>query len=153
MYKKILITTDGSALSRTVALAGVALAAQLRAEVLALYVAENFQYPIDTDFLPVDYPNETQYRESMRMMGDTHLAPILQAAQAAGLPAQGITAFDDTPAKQIVQCAQENSCDLIYMGSHGRGGWGQLLLGSVTNAVLSNCKIPVLVDRLPSAPE
>ncbi|MFC6520254.1 universal stress protein [Undibacterium arcticum] len=38
------------------------------------------------------------------------------------------------------------------MGSHGRSGWGQLLLGSVTAKVLSACHIPVLVYRLQAEP-
>ena len=46
----------------------------------------------------------------------------------------------------------QEGCDLIFMGSHGRSGWGQLLLGSVTNKVLSHTTKPVLVHRLISEP-
>jgi nucleotide-binding universal stress UspA family protein len=38
------------------------------------------------------------------------------------------------------------------MGSHGRSGWNQLLLGSVTNKVLSHTSKPVLVHRLIAEP-
>jgi nucleotide-binding universal stress UspA family protein len=48
---------------------------------------------------------------------------------------------------EIVRVAQETHCDLIFMGSHGRSGLGQLLLGSVTTRVLATCQIPVLVYR------
>ena len=51
-----------------------------------------------------------------------------------------------------VDTAREEGCDLIFIGSHGRSGWGQLLLGSVTNKVLSHSKIPVLVHRLLKEP-
>ena len=56
-------------------------------------------------------------------------------------------------ALKIVEVAAERHCDLIFMGSHGRSGWGQLLLGSVTNKVLSHSKIPVLVHRLIKEPQ
>jgi len=46
-----------------------------------------------------------------------------------------------------VDTAKAQKCDLIVMGSHGRGGIGQLLLGSVTHKVLTHCHIPVLVHR------
>jgi nucleotide-binding universal stress UspA family protein len=51
-----------------------------------------------------------------------------------------------------VAVAEAQQCDLIFMGSHGRSGWGQLLLGSVTNKVLSHTTRPVLVHRLIKEP-
>jgi nucleotide-binding universal stress UspA family protein len=59
-----------------------------------------------------------------------------------------MTAFSDSAALKIVDVAEQQQCDLIFMGSHGRSGWGQLLLGSVTNKVLSHTSKPVLVHRL-----
>lgn len=53
---------------------------------------------------------------------------------------------------KIVEVAQSHGCDLIFIGSHGRSGFGQLLLGSVTNKVLSHTRIPVLVHRLLKEP-
>ncbi len=63
-----------------------------------------------------------------------------------------MTAFSDATAAKIVAVADEHQCDLIFMGSHGRSGWGQLLLGSVTNKVLSHTLKPVLVHRLIKEP-
>jgi nucleotide-binding universal stress UspA family protein len=47
----------------------------------------------------------------------------------------------------IVDAAIENGCDLIAMGSHGRGSVASFLIGSVTARVLSHSRIPVLVYR------
>ncbi|MBI3228869.1 MAG: universal stress protein [Burkholderiales bacterium] len=148
MYKKILITTDGSSISTATALAGVGLAAELKAQVVALFVAPQYQYPMEVDFLPVVSPTMEEYQQCMQKQGQTHLAAVAQAAQQAGLAFTGITTFDDVAANSIVQCAKEQGCDLIYIGSHGRGGWRRLLLGSVTSKVLSASELPVLVDRL-----
>ncbi|MDC8759133.1 universal stress protein [Janthinobacterium fluminis] len=152
MYKKILITTDGSAVSNMTACAGVAFAEQMHAEILALYVAPEYQYPVYIEIIPPSYPSEEEYRIAMQRAGAEHLQAILDAAGKRGLPCQGLTTFADSAALQIVEVAKQHDCDLIFMGSHGRSGWGQLLLGSVTNKVLSHSKLPVLVHRLIKEP-
>lgn len=152
MYRKILITTDGSAVSKHTACAGVKFAQQMGAEVLALFVAPEYQYPVYVEIIPPSYPIEEEYVETMERTGAEHTAPIMQAAQECGLVHSAMTAFADSAAMKIVAVAEEHGCDLIFMGSHGRSGWGQLLLGSVTNKVLSHTQKPVLVHRLIKEP-
>ena len=148
MYKKILITTDGSAVSQHTACEGVKFAQQMGADVLALFVAPEYQYPVYVEIIPPSYPSEEEYIEQMKRMGEEHLAPLRRATTACNLPFTAVTAFSDATAQKIVDVAEEQQCDLIFMGSHGRSGWGQLLLGSVTNKVLSHTQKPVLVHRL-----
>ena len=148
MYRKILITTDGSAVSRHTACAGVEFARQMGAQVLALYVAPSYQYPVYVEIVPPAYPSEEDYMAQMRRVGEEHTGEILQAARQAGLACEAMTAFADSAGLKIVDVAEEQACDLIFIGSHGRSGWGQLLLGSVTNKVLSHTTKPVLVHRL-----
>lgn len=148
MYRKILITTDGSAVSKHTACAGVDFARQMGAQVLALFVAPEYQYPVYVEIIPPTYPSEAEYIAQMERIGNEHLAVILDKARAAGVEAAGLVAFADGAAGKIVEVAGTQDCDLIFMGSHGRSGWGQLLLGSVTNKVLSHTAKPVLVHRL-----
>ena len=148
MYRKILITTDGSAVSRHTACAGVEFARQMGAQVLALYVAPSYQYPVYVEIVPPAYPSEEDYMAQMRRVGEEHTGEILEAARQAGLACEAMTAFADSAGLKIVDVAGEQACDLIFIGSHGRSGWGQLLLGSVTNKVLSHTTKPVLVHRL-----
>jgi len=148
MYTKMLIPTDGSDFSRSVVLTGIEFARQLKAEVIGLFVAPEFQFPIYVEVIPPSYPSDADYQKSMQRTGDNYLKVIKEAAEANGLHFSGIVAFSELTAKKIVQTAEELQCDLIFMGSHGRSGWGQLLLGSVTSKVLSSCEIPVLVHRI-----
>ncbi len=152
MYRKILITTDGSAVSRLTACAGVEFAQQMGAQILALYVAPEYQYPVYVEIIPPTYPSEGDYQAQMRRVGNEHLVAILDRARACDLQATGMVTFSDATAQKIVSVADQEGCDLIFMGSHGRSGWGQLLLGSVTNKVLSHTAKPVLVHRLIQAP-
>jgi len=148
MYRKILITTDGSAVSQHTACAGVKFACQLGAEVLALFVAPSYQYPVYVEIIPPAYPSEEEYVVQMKRMGEEYMGSIMRAAAECGVAHSCMTAFSDSAALKIVDVAEECDCDLIFMGSHGRSGWGQLLLGSVTNKVLSHTTKPVLVHRL-----
>lgn len=50
-------------------------------------------------------------------------------------------------AEIIVRLAGELGCELICLGSHGRGGIGNALLGSVASRVLHLSGIPVLIAR------
>jgi nucleotide-binding universal stress UspA family protein len=148
MYKKMLIPTDGSDFSTLAVVAGVEFARQIKAEVVGLFVAPEFQLPIYVEVLPPVYPNDEQYRQSVHKAGEKYLKVIEDAARAAGLSFSGKIAYSDLTAKTIAHVAEDLQCDLIFMGSHGRGGWGQLLLGSVTAKVLSSCEVPVLVHRI-----
>ena len=152
MYKTILIPTDGSDLSAETALAGVEFARQNRAEVIGIFVAPVFRHPVYVDMTASGYPSQAEYQESLRKEAEACLGTIQKAAEAAGVKFSGVTVFSDAVAHEIVHAAQEKACDLIFMGSHGRSGWGQAILGSVTNKVLSSCQIPVLVHRLKREP-
>lgn len=51
------------------------------------------------------------------------------------------------PATLILEYAKRFGSNLIIVGSHGRGFWGRLALGSVSDAVVHNAPCPVLVAR------
>lgn len=52
--------------------------------------------------------------------------------------------LDGDPAEQILQAAADLGCDLIVMGTHGRGGLARLLMGSVAEQVVRKAACPVL---------
>jgi nucleotide-binding universal stress UspA family protein len=147
MYTKILLPTDGSPLATAAVQAGVEFAAMCRAEVVGLHVAPEYQYPVSVEIIPPSYPSEEEYMASTRKTGEEYLDGVRRAATECGLKYTGLTEYANKTARKIVQVAREQGCDLIFIGSHGRSGLEQLLLGSVTAKVLSLCDIPVLVYR------
>lgn len=50
-------------------------------------------------------------------------------------------------AAEILDAADEISCDLIVMGSHGRSALGRVVFGSVAEAVLRKATCPVITVR------
>ena len=61
-----------------------------------------------------------------------------------------VIVVDASPAQALLDQAASGDYDLIVVGSRGRGDAGSLLLGSVSHAVLSHSRVPVLVVHVPS---
>ncbi len=55
------------------------------------------------------------------------------------------------PATEIVRVAQEESFDVLFVGSQSRGGVSRLILGSVTTSLLAKAPCEVVVCHRPSA--
>ena len=50
-------------------------------------------------------------------------------------------------AKEIIDFAQKGKFDLIVVGARGRSSIKQMILGSVSNAIVHNSKIPILIIK------
>lgn len=60
-----------------------------------------------------------------------------------------IDIIEGHPVNEILKHAEKESCDLIVMGTHGKGILTHAFLGSVAEKVLRKSKIPVLVIPIP----
>jgi hemerythrin-like domain-containing protein len=71
-------------------------------------------------------------------------------AREAGVAHRSIAVTSNHPHEAILDAAEEQACDLIFIASHGRRGIKGLLHGSQTQKVLQNATIPVLVSAVES---
>jgi nucleotide-binding universal stress UspA family protein len=145
MYKHILIPTDGSLLSEDAVRQGIALARSLGAKITVITVSPTFHTFAFDPGMVTDTPQEYQ-RECEALAAKT-LGAAEEAANAASVPSRALHVVHDHPYAAIIEAAQKNQCDLIFMASHGRKGVSALILGSETTKVLTHSKIPVLVCR------
>ena len=147
MFKRLLIPTDGSSLSRKAIRRAVQLAKEQKAAVTGIYVGPEWQPDRYGDSTLSGFVSPTQHAAIVKKTADRYLSPVRKAAAAAGVPCQCKHVLGSFPYEEIVKAAQRNRCDLIVMASHGRRGISRLLLGSETSKVLAHSKIPVLVER------
>jgi nucleotide-binding universal stress UspA family protein len=147
MYKHILIPTDGSDLSRKAAMNGVKLAQALGARVTAFFAAPAPTPLVYEGFLPVGYTTLEGHAEIVEKTAARYLGVIERACEKAGVPCRSVHVTNEFAADAIIDAAKKYKCDLIHMGSHGRRGLSGVLLGSQTQKVLTNSRIPVLVHR------
>ena len=149
MFKKILIPTDGSELSSQAANKGVTFARQIGAEVLALHVTQPFAATVGFDGMAAAYAiTDEDYDKTAKEQSQKYLQQILDRAETAGVKATGKSVSNFNVADGVVQVAEQEGCDLIFIGSHGRSGLSRLLLGSVPIKVLNMAKNTVLVYRV-----
>lgn len=145
MYKHLLIATDGSELADKAVTHGLALAKALGAKVTTVTVSEPW-----TNFLTGEvgatFPVE-EYEQAAESNASAILAAVDKRAEAAGVSCEKRYVKDQFPAEGILEAAEEGSCDLIVMASHGRTGVQRLLLGSQANKVVTHSKVPVLICR------
>jgi nucleotide-binding universal stress UspA family protein len=147
MYKHILIPTDGSPLSRRAVAQGVKLARSLGARVTGVYAAPPATPLIYQDYLPVGYTTPAKHAAMIKASAARYLGVIQRAAAAAGVAYGGVCVTSDFPSDVILSVARKRKCDLIVMASHGRRGLRGVLLGSETQKVLTQSRLPVLVCR------
>lgn len=148
MFRHILVPTDGSRLAQRGVKAGIRLAKALGARVTAVYVIPRYVPPMYGEaaiYVPGIDPQ--RYRQYTERQAKKALAAAAAEARRAGV--RCATRFlVETPAwKGLLRAARSARCDTVAMASHGRGGLGGLILGSETQRVLAQSKIPVLVVR------
>jgi nucleotide-binding universal stress UspA family protein len=147
MFKNILIPTDGSPLSQKAVVQGVALAKSVGAKVTAFFAAPPATPIVYRDHLPVGYATPGEHEEMIRKTAAKYLGVVERAAKKAGISCESVHVTSDYPEEGILKVAQKKKCDLIVIATHGQGGLRGMLIGSVTQKVLNQAKIPVMVFR------
>ncbi|MBI3362826.1 MAG: universal stress protein [Chloroflexi bacterium] len=142
MFKKILVTLDGSEFSERALKPAFQIAEKFDSEVTLLRVAMAQQYvtmPAGTGTL---YPDPALERD--REEAEAYLRAIKTQWLAARVSVH-TEIIAGLPAEMILDVADVDGIDLIVMSTHGRSGLSRLLYGSVAESVLRGAQVPVLL--------
>ena|ERR1700677_3269899 len=137
-FRRILVGYDGSSSAEKALEAALAIASSLGSTVDVLSVV---QLPE-----PATLPELHAMLDSAREHYETELRRIAQAANGNGIRLETDVAVGH-PAEQIIQRAEQIRADLIVIGHRGISKFEKLILGSVSERVLSYAHCPVLVTR------
>lgn len=139
MYKKILIPTDGSEFANKAAKHAIFLAKATGAEILAISVAENNfvnTLPLDDEVYQLNMLLKERSEENLEafkeLIGEDDVKISVKVKEGS-------------PAKAILEVANEEDIDLIVIGSSGKSGFDRFIMGSVADKVANSAKCPVLV--------
>ncbi len=88
--------------------------------------------------------------ETARIDAEEYLAPLAVELKKRGIKTKTQVRFGRA-AEEIVKAARDSNADLIAMTTHGRGGLGRLLFGSVAETVLRESHLPVFLMRMTEA--
>lgn len=90
-------------------------------------------------------PVEVVPDEALKKFGDL----LLDKARASveGVENIQVRILDDDPAHAILECAKDESADMIVIGSRGVGDLKSLLLGSVSHKLIEHAECPCVVVK------
>ncbi len=144
MFSHILVPTDGSALSHKAIDGAIELAVKVGARLTAYACLPQYPYSPFADVV-IEPPSDFAARSEREARA--HLREVEELGERVGISVLSRTSMHPSPYLGIIEAAEENACDVIFMASHGRRGLGSLLIGSETQRVLTHTKIPVIVFR------
>ena len=145
MYQRILVPTDGSALSKKAVNSAIALAKLCGAELVALKVVPRYPQSYFEGGIALAPAEVKQVEKTWGDAGQAVVDAVKKAAAAKGIEAKAVVVRSDVVSDAILAAAKKHQCDLVVMASHGRKGIKRLLLGSETQHVLTHATLPVLV--------
>ena len=138
MYKKILVPTDGSEFAKKAEKHALFLSKVSGAEIIAVSVTENNfvnGLPLDDEVYQLNQILKERSEENLKEFDELNEEDL----KITHIIREG------SPARVILEVAQEEDIDLIVMGSSGKSGFDRFIMGSVADKVVNSAKCAVLV--------
>ncbi|MEM8810490.1 MAG: universal stress protein [Cyanobacteria bacterium P01_G01_bin.38] len=168
MLSKILVAIDQSVASQRAFETALELAKALGAELTLVHALDVFDpgsperpsIPVGTYSMKLDSLLREDYERQWAEFVDHYDALLKQKqteAQAVGVTASYVQPYG-CPGPVICKAATTSQADFIVVGSHGRAGLSEMMLGSVSNYIMHHATCSVMVihpdgrrDHLPKA--
>lgn len=155
MYNRILVPLDGSSLSEAAIPHARELAKRFGAELVLLQATTSLAQVLTQTAAGME-PTPAGPDLTVRLAEETVTAEADEAKEyltrtGAVLEAEGIRVqrevVEGNAGQVLLDYATQHQIDLIVMSSHGRGGLGRLVYGSVADEVIRHGHVPVLLVR------
>lgn len=140
-FRRILVPVDESRPSHNSLSVAAGIARASEATVVLAHVAE-MSYSQDRDEMLATYGEHIV--EDFRKYGEDLLKKTAESETFSGIEVETETLFGD-PARALIDLAEHKGIDVIVMGSHGRGAWESMVIGSVSQRVIHHAKVPVVI--------
>ena len=158
MYKKVLLTLDGSDLSAAAIPHAAQIASSAGAEVVLMSVVDSVAH-ILAQSTPAGFESMSgaitadiaqEAVTAQQASAQAELDAVAEQLRAQGIPNVSIEITDGSAGDAIVETVERLGCDLVVMATHGRSGLGRAVLGSVADHVVRHSqRAAVLLVRPP----
>lgn len=139
--KKILVAVDGSEASLKGTRKALEWGKPFGAAVTLIYVVPPMVLPGDAPWARMDEIHASELKRGEKVLAET-------LAAAGETPLKVSTRSVLGPAAETIsEVAEAEDCDLVVVGSTGKGAVKRMLLGSVADRLVHTCTKPVLVVR------
>jgi nucleotide-binding universal stress UspA family protein len=136
VYKKILVTLDGTDTDRAIIEHTKLLAKMAHSHVVLLHVADGWAArTYGPDAVSPEISEDTAY-----------LKKVLAEFRTAGISADAELAYGE-PVREIVKWVKQKGCDLVAMSTHGHRFIADIFLGTTASRVQHSVSVPVLLLR------
>ena len=146
VFTNILVALDGSKVSGRALIEAVDLAKLMNAKIQAIYVMEI----VTSSLNPLDQSDRIDNTLAMYQLLEKEGNDVLKEAEKYCAD-RGITVLphlkQGDAGTVIISFAEQENCDLIVVGSHGKSGFNRLFLGSVSSFVVKNNRVTTMVVR------
>lgn len=142
--RTLLLATDLTPASAVAEAEAIALARDLRAQLLMVSV-------IDPRTLRGPRGDFIRRMDQARAELQLRARDLQDRARAAGVPSR-LLIWEGEPAESVLEAAMAESVSMIVVGSHGRRGVDRLVLGSVSDRIVREAQVPVVVARMRPGP-
>ena len=147
MYKKILVATDGTKLSKKAVEAASKLAADFDAVLTLVRIVPHYAKTFFDGSSVLSIQEMAEIEKQWTVLAQASLDQLLKATVDKHISVNTVVAKSSNVSDALLKVAKKSKAELIVMASHGRGGIKRVLLGSETLQVLTHSEIPVLVIR------
>jgi nucleotide-binding universal stress UspA family protein len=141
VFVNILVAIDGSEASQRAFDRALDIAKAGNASLHAAYIVETGLF----SSLPADNTVEIMYNV-LKHEGDSVLARAKGQAATAAVTFTPHIKFGHA-GSEVISLAEKINADLIIVGSHGKSQTDRLLIGSVSNFVVTHSKVSTMVVR------
>jgi nucleotide-binding universal stress UspA family protein len=139
MFENILVAVDGSKHSDDAFSIAMDMAQKYGSQLLVLHVFQG-----GTGSSTMVSPG---FEDDMRSIGQQILDSYEAKVKERRLQNVRMLLQEGDAAQRIMETANEEKCGLLLIGSRGRGGFKELLLGGVSHKVTNHADCPVLVVK------
>lgn len=158
MYKKVLLTHDGSDLAGQAIRHAAGIAKASGAEVVVLQVVDSVAQlmaqmttgtiePLPAGPLTAEIAQESV--SGQHQLAEQNLGHVRDALMQQGVEKVSMVVVEGRPEDAITQAVKDLGCDLVVISTHGRTGFRRAMMGSVADHVIRNTPgAPVLVVHL-----